>query len=493
VQGVLVTLFAAFSKRVRMLRNASAGPLLLSLCMCPRCGDPISEKGNAIRCLSGHEVRVVDGIVDFVEGRLGTALDDIDYDVFYRVTDENTLLLLTRLKASLAERWPKSFSPSVEIGAGTGYLTVALVGSEPSIDLIVTDVSPKMLQICRSRLPPRGRRQNLMFATYGAEEDFLRPNLFAVCFGSSVLHHILDVRGFLRKVAEILKDDGVSFFLEPNLRYQQVMILTLSEAVASLLATGLEYDERDVILVCNWISEIQQNILHIGDLEFLVNREDKHLFDRKTLASIASQAGLDVEALPYEPEKTLHMEVAGLFQQIGLSDAGSDRFLTLVDQIGPNNLSRLATRDQCQSYVLFFSKRAAVAEPPREPKNEPTIFAGSVRAYAELRFSRTKHAIACDVIGWSMADAPIRSVIFEGGGNKIELAIIFPRPDVQRFMNADQKLPPLNAIHSGFHGKWAWSALPDQILMSARGVAGDVVPIATVSTSINGLPTIISH
>jgi ubiquinone/menaquinone biosynthesis C-methylase UbiE len=197
------------------------------------------------------------GVADFVAGRLGTALDDIDYDSFYGVSQKGADELRHGFISALGSYWPRSFSPAIEIGTGTGYLTMALLQHEPEIALVVTDVSPKMLQLCRERLSSiiPGSEEKTFFATYSGEEDFAKPGAFEVCFGSSVLHHILNVPAFLKHAQRILTADGVAFFLEPNLDYHVVLSESLAEAVAQSISQGIDEKDINIVLAANWICE----------------------------------------------------------------------------------------------------------------------------------------------------------------------------------------------------------------------------------------------
>jgi ubiquinone/menaquinone biosynthesis C-methylase UbiE len=75
---------------------------------------------------------------------------------------------------------------------------------------VLTDVSPEMLRICRTHLTRLGLASALpvRFATYSAHEACFCDEAFDSCIGTSVVHHITDVRAFLTDVWRILRPGG---------------------------------------------------------------------------------------------------------------------------------------------------------------------------------------------------------------------------------------------------------------------------------------------
>lgn len=57
-----------------------------------------------------------------------------------------------QLAQRIVTRWPQ-LSRIFEIGCGTGNLTARLAQAYPQADILATDISPAMLQICRDNLP----------------------------------------------------------------------------------------------------------------------------------------------------------------------------------------------------------------------------------------------------------------------------------------------------------------------------------------------------
>ena len=62
----------------------------LALLRCPACQESMREDGDTLICNGCAErIGFQAGVADFVAGRLGTALDEIDYDSFYGISQKS--------------------------------------------------------------------------------------------------------------------------------------------------------------------------------------------------------------------------------------------------------------------------------------------------------------------------------------------------------------------------------------------------------------------
>ncbi len=129
--------------------------------ICNECGGSLTEVAtDRLECIWCHaQVASYDGIVDFVAGASVTSLDNIDYDQFYCVNAERSVTLYNTLKASAGALWPADFGDVLEIGSGTGGFSMALLGNADLSHAVLTDVSVKMLGICRRRLETMPHRR----------------------------------------------------------------------------------------------------------------------------------------------------------------------------------------------------------------------------------------------------------------------------------------------------------------------------------------------
>lgn len=399
---------------------------------CPSCRSPnLVAADTVVRCGScGSVYAISQGIVDFVAGRETTTLDDINYDSLYMISDEPTPLF-AELKRSAAGRWPTSLGDTLEIGAGTGYQTVPLIMAGEARSLVVTDVSVKMLDICRSRLVRMGldRRQPLLFLTYGGTESPFRDASFDSCFGSSVVHHILDVGAFLADMARLLRPGGVAFFLEPNARFHRALLSTLAD-----ILMDMGHDEPgnpDLPLMVNWLAEVNLNLSHMGDLEFLASREDKHLFFSEEIEGLARQQGFAVaEALPLRPDPCGCQALETYVTQCGVSPRTRTEVVARARQIGQRYFSLLPPRDLSPSFLLWFSKAAAACPPaPRLPAAEPDPLTDNLILYrVELRRDRD----TCRVQGWAVGHRPPAWLLLTLNGQPARVPIWLPSVDVNQ-------------------------------------------------------------
>jgi SAM-dependent methyltransferase len=453
-------------------------------------------------------VPVLDGIIDFVDGSATTALDAIDYDDRYGINDEHSLNLYTLLRSSSGPLWPKDLGDALEVGCGTGGLSLALLGNVCARHVVLTDVSPKMLRQCRQRLHdannPRGTATT--FATYAGTQNCFRPNTFDTCFGTAVVHHITDVTGFLSHVHTVLKPGGCAFFMEPSLPFHRALTATVADIVADLLHDP-RISDNAISLMLNWTGEVHCNIVNTGDIEVLAEREDKHLFDPDTFAAWAESAGFArVAALPCGLDPTGWGTVQVYFHQTGLSTQA----LAAVEQLWPAkhtaHFAGLAVRDQSPSYLFRLKKgtsaqprpttttTAATTTPTTAPVSAPLGAATlPTRTWLVLGLHRRGQDLEISVAGWCLSAEPARSVRFATCGVIRRVPIWRPRPDVQREVNRNAGYPPLHALCSGIEGTARLG--PDLALDTidvevAIVTAGDVLrPCGTVSLTV-GAPNV---
>jgi SAM-dependent methyltransferase len=402
---------------------------------CPQCAGDLVAANRTLQCVDcGARFPYDDGIVDFVQGDAHTKLDDIDYNEFYRISEPAARSLIGGLQAVAGTLWPASLGRALEVGAGTGGATMGLVALSPFDHLTVTDISLKMLGLCRENLTAAKlwRPDDISLVAYGATKRCFKPGSFDTCIGTAVLHHILDVEAFLSDLSVFMAPRGIAFFLEPCLAFHSALVATLGDIVAALIRDGVPYDDRDVIRVCNWIAETRCNLLRQGDLEFLATREDKHMFEVNRVNALARSAGFaETIAIPASPDPTGVGTVRTYLGQADISAGMLERICNNLPTYGPRHLEQLEVGDQSPSYLLCFRKAGEPAE--------------AVRCFLTVSASCSEISI----VGWSYAPYDVRWLVLEHGVRTSRLPIWLPRPDVQAIMNATGAVPPANAICSG--------------------------------------------
>nr|WP_294502456.1 methyltransferase [uncultured Rhodopila sp.] len=224
--------------------------------------------------------------------------------------------------------------------------------------VVLTDVSVKMLDICRRRLAGMTslRAEALAFATFSGTEDCFRPDAFDTCYGTAVLHHILDVRRLLGQIHRLLQPGGRAFFMEPNLRFHRALTATLAAILADWAHDGTLPREDAIPMVC-WMAEVHCNAVNSGELDVLADREDKHLFVAEMFEAMADAAGFGMAAaLPCGPDPTGENTIKVYMGQCGISSATTARLLKAWPAAQRAWFGPLEPRDQSPSYLLWLAK-----------------------------------------------------------------------------------------------------------------------------------------
>lgn len=183
--------------------------------------------------------------------------------------------------------------PALEIGCGTGLLSLGLVDRSPYPLTILSDPSPAFLRLTRSKLRQAGVSDTrAAFAVLRAEDvDRLPRESCSLIALRSTLHHVVDVEAFIAGAARALRPGGVLTFEEPcqdGFILMGAMIQFLPELSR---ARGLMFSDEQLARIR----------LFSDAMAFYARRdvdkstaEDKHLFRVDEVMTIGARAGLDV-------------------------------------------------------------------------------------------------------------------------------------------------------------------------------------------------------
>jgi len=428
---------------------------------CPNCRfDLLPDIGICLGC--GTRYATDDGILDFVGGRFDTQLDVASYDDYHTINDTSAITQYQHIRSVAGERWPASLGSVVEIGCGTGSFSRAMISQHDATDAVLTDVSVGMLQLCRQHLSrlDLASALSLRFATYSAHEACFRDESFDTCVGSSVVHHITDVRTFLANVWHMLRPGGRALFLEPTFRFMYLMAMTFADIIAFLLSRSAEFS-LDRQMLHNWVAEARRGAMLHGDLEILATYEDKHMFLGEEFEAMALDAGFaTAEALPSSPDPDGLGAIGGLMTrlQIGEPLAGT------VKRLWPSYVSRhmplLNARDRSPGYLLWLTKgdtRNAPRHPQHIERPEPVLSSEAeitgdglpLRFVLSLLPEPHSEGVRLKIGGWCVANADIKAVRVTVGGVTQCAPVWLPRADVHLTVNPDRAYSPWNSLCCG--------------------------------------------
>jgi ubiquinone/menaquinone biosynthesis C-methylase UbiE len=109
------------------------------------------------------------------------------------------------------------FENVLEIGAGTGYLSLNLMLAGKIDKLTATDISPGMLEALRANAKALKLSSRVKTKAVDAETLPFKDNQFDLVMGHAILHHIPDLDQAFSEFHRVLKPGGKVFFAgEPS-------------------------------------------------------------------------------------------------------------------------------------------------------------------------------------------------------------------------------------------------------------------------------------
>jgi len=111
----------------------------------------------------------------------------------------------------------------LDYGAGTGFATLQVLNSclGPSVkEVVCFDLSPAMIQICKEKMNSYSGITFTFLSDVSGREGLKAQQPFDLVVTNAVLHHLLDVEGFLKDVQQYV--DGSGFYIaghEPNYNF----------------------------------------------------------------------------------------------------------------------------------------------------------------------------------------------------------------------------------------------------------------------------------
>ena len=110
----------------------------------------------------------------------------------------------------LIDYLPPAAESILELGCGTGNLTLKLAARYPGAKLTLVDAAPPMLEVAKARL---GARPASFVATPFESMDF-PPSAFDLVASTLSLHHVADKASLYRSLARLIRPGGTFRFAD---------------------------------------------------------------------------------------------------------------------------------------------------------------------------------------------------------------------------------------------------------------------------------------
>ena len=309
---------------------------------CPVCdsvGLNVAEsKINCENC--GRVFPVNDGIPDLRPNPdLDTFLDIADYDLSKEVSLETSTKRVNQIWQPLFAEFlthEKDSAPKLlEIGCGSGNITLGLVESGTFQHVIASDISLEFLRLARSRFPEG--QEDISF--YQADANVLpfAPKSFEVIIGNSVLHHFIDYQTTISSCFEMLGESGIAIFGEPifdGVAHSAYLAGLMAELMQREPADGDRKSDLDAL---NNIANVINTKLELAkNRERLAKIEDKWMFRIDDMRKLAEEIGfsrLEFRGLGhFNPEMVRASRFAANFMiGRGVSKQAIERYAFLFD------------------------------------------------------------------------------------------------------------------------------------------------------------------
>jgi SAM-dependent methyltransferase len=225
------------------------------------------------------------------------AHDESAYDQHYK-NDPANMTVGRGLVGVLREYGAPFDGPALEVGCGTGLVSLGLVAENAYPLTIITDPSPEFLKITRRKMEAHdlpADPDRLAYAVLMGEElDRLPAGELSLIVLRSTLHHVLEVPAFIAAAARALRPGGILTFQEPCMEGYILMGAMVQFLPALARAAGRPLTDQ----------QERMAVAFAGSMEYYARRdldktsaEDKHLFRVDELMRTGSACGLEVEFL----------------------------------------------------------------------------------------------------------------------------------------------------------------------------------------------------
>lgn len=295
-----------------------------SILLCPRCksGD-IEFTRDSNRCLQcGAVYEVLGGVHDLrLDPDIDTALDLDTYDANHSVNTDHSKSVYAIYDQAFALNPSGRTGRVLEIGSGTGNLTIALARHGQFSEIHCSDISLRFMRRLEEKI---GKETGNSLHRYLFDANFFpfKTGSFDYVVGHSILHHLLHFERTLEDAHRVLKDGGIAVFGEPMMETYALVYLVADQIIrvdGMLPESKLSPITKTVLTrIATW-GELKTRNLNHRD-EATAAMEDKFVPSAAYLRETAKKIGFsDFHLIQYAPvsdlgaviEKELHRILSG--------------------------------------------------------------------------------------------------------------------------------------------------------------------------------------
>jgi len=339
-------------------------------CRRTNCGMAPSEgpAGQCVKC--GRNITCEGGIyVDSFSPVLANFLEEIPYDEMHGVSISNSRgigsgyinLITSSIGISIDQQ-----TAVLEVGSGTGLLSLGLYMNGLSENLVITDVSKAFLIRNRENISQYARAQDRVVTNTSPThvlcsiDDLpFKSGTFEIILGNSVLHHIYDYRKALLLMRDNLKKGGCIVMSEPMVQGKALQALIMN------LISQIDQRASDPILTSGDYKKITNIVIASSKAWWDVQAEkkrdtadDKHLFDANEIKRVGDELGfakvyvLDVGSVT----DSLQKNVESTAKMYGIDTNRIREYNYVIDAVRSTIAETMRESFLCNHALLIFQR-----------------------------------------------------------------------------------------------------------------------------------------
>jgi ubiquinone/menaquinone biosynthesis C-methylase UbiE len=214
----------------------------------------------------------------------------------------------------------------LDVGSGGGTSIFPLIELLPDAVVVASDLSVALLAELRrwhrDRYPSHS---NLVTLQLNAEETIFEDEQFDVVTGAHILHHLVEPARALSELQRILRPGGVAIFWEPYENGAQLLSIIMRYLIAKSEAAP-EGEKIPLHIVQGfqvYLADIRRRRGREKDLDLLESIDDKWVFTRTHLESLAKESGFSAIRTrnPYSATRLIELMLGMEIQRRGYQES----------------------------------------------------------------------------------------------------------------------------------------------------------------------------